>query len=291
MTFQRTTTTQGTGCAVTSTALSCGLGTLAGGASTTVASVVRPTLAGDLSNTASVAATEPDPTAANNSATATTVVNAAPAAPAPSEVDLSAATSAGGPVIASVPVRLPASGIVAVPVTLLGSGATLQIATGTAVTNADGTPFAGRLFPPAPRADLGVVPEPFLFSSSAGPGIRFGVAAASQAGASAGPLTLTLPVPAGMSPSAARVVRVDPATGAITTLVGTPDPTGTKVGFASATLGTFGLAEVLELSRISSAPSLTADIPVRVPHSGCVHLPSRSAARAHRSPSPPGRPS
>jgi uncharacterized repeat protein (TIGR01451 family)/CSLREA domain-containing protein len=68
------------------------LGTLEAGAVRTVKVVVRPTAAGPLTNTASIgAAGITDPTSANNSATATTQVNAAPQVPqvpqAPNDAD------------------------------------------------------------------------------------------------------------------------------------------------------------------------------------------------------------
>ena len=60
------------------TTITCNLGTIANGSSATVSIVVTLTVAGGLSNTASVAANEVDPNTANNMATATTTVNAAP---------------------------------------------------------------------------------------------------------------------------------------------------------------------------------------------------------------------
>ncbi|MGH3951665.1 MAG: DUF11 domain-containing protein [Pseudonocardiaceae bacterium] len=61
------------------TTVTCGLGDMASGASATVQIVVRPTSTGSLSNTASVSGNQPDPNDANNSATQTTQVAAAPA--------------------------------------------------------------------------------------------------------------------------------------------------------------------------------------------------------------------
>ncbi|HVG22897.1 MAG TPA: SBBP repeat-containing protein [Thermoanaerobaculia bacterium] len=51
------------------TTVTCTLGALADGGTATIALVVRPTAAGPLSNTATVAATSPDPNGGNNSAT------------------------------------------------------------------------------------------------------------------------------------------------------------------------------------------------------------------------------
>src|SRR5438128_82679 len=73
VTFVSATPSQGS-CSGTSN-ISCSLGTLANGASTTVTIVVTPTVAGVLSNTASVSATEPDPDPDNNTGTAVTTVN------------------------------------------------------------------------------------------------------------------------------------------------------------------------------------------------------------------------
>jgi uncharacterized repeat protein (TIGR01451 family) len=55
--------------------LTCELGGLAAGASTSVTIVVTPARAGELSNTASVTAREPDPNRGDNRATATTTVS------------------------------------------------------------------------------------------------------------------------------------------------------------------------------------------------------------------------
>ena len=61
-----------------SATVSCNLGSLAKGASAKVTIVVVPTQAGPISNTATAAANESDPNAANNSATQNTTVNAVP---------------------------------------------------------------------------------------------------------------------------------------------------------------------------------------------------------------------
>jgi uncharacterized repeat protein (TIGR01451 family) len=67
------------------------LGDLAVGASATVTIVVTPSAAGSLTNTADVAANEPDPDPSNNSFTMTTAINPAPPLPA---VDLAVTKSA-----------------------------------------------------------------------------------------------------------------------------------------------------------------------------------------------------
>src|SRR5262249_48589635 len=73
-TFVSATPTLGS-CTGTST-VSCNIGTLANGASATVTIVVIPTIAGSISNTATVTSGTTDNTTSNNSATATTRVNA-----------------------------------------------------------------------------------------------------------------------------------------------------------------------------------------------------------------------
>ncbi|MEA2560175.1 MAG: hypothetical protein QOH06_1679 [Acidobacteriota bacterium] len=55
-------------------ALTCGLGSLAAGATASVTIVVQPPKAGTLTNTAAVSAAQPDPNRANNSAAETTTV-------------------------------------------------------------------------------------------------------------------------------------------------------------------------------------------------------------------------
>ena len=54
--------------------VTCSLGSVAGGAKATVTIVVKPTSKGTITNTATASATQPDPNAANNSATAVTTV-------------------------------------------------------------------------------------------------------------------------------------------------------------------------------------------------------------------------
>ncbi len=74
--FPLVTPTQGT-CAVTQTAVSCDLGTVAVGASATVAVTLRVARPGTISSTASVTANEPDPILVNNSDEETTTVTVA----------------------------------------------------------------------------------------------------------------------------------------------------------------------------------------------------------------------
>lgn len=71
--FVSSTPTQGS-CSGTTT-VTCNLGGIANGANATVTLVVSPGTAGTLTNTATVSATETDPNATNNSATASTTVN------------------------------------------------------------------------------------------------------------------------------------------------------------------------------------------------------------------------
>jgi uncharacterized repeat protein (TIGR01451 family) len=80
VTFVSSATTAGS-CSGTAT-VTCALGSLASGADATVTIVVRPTVAGPLSNTASVSTTSADPSPANDDATATTTVGVANHPPA-----------------------------------------------------------------------------------------------------------------------------------------------------------------------------------------------------------------
>jgi uncharacterized repeat protein (TIGR01451 family) len=70
--FMSATSSQGS-CSGTAT-VTCELGSLASGAGVDVTIVIKPTSVGTLSNTADVTGSDPDPDAANNSATATTIV-------------------------------------------------------------------------------------------------------------------------------------------------------------------------------------------------------------------------
>lgn len=63
------------------TVVSCALGDIAAGTAATVTIVVRPAAAGSITNTVTVAGNQPDPNEANNTATLTTLVNAAPPPP------------------------------------------------------------------------------------------------------------------------------------------------------------------------------------------------------------------
>ena len=93
--FVSATPSQGTGCSGTTT-ISCPLGTIAAGGSATVTLVVTPGSPNEaLSNTATVGAATADPNTDNNSASATTLVNAAP--PTGATCNGHAATFVGGP--------------------------------------------------------------------------------------------------------------------------------------------------------------------------------------------------
>jgi uncharacterized repeat protein (TIGR01451 family) len=74
-------TSQGS-CSGTST-VTCNLGSLANGATATVRVVVRPNVAGTLSNNANVSSSSSDPSSGNNSASATTTVNDGSTPPPP----------------------------------------------------------------------------------------------------------------------------------------------------------------------------------------------------------------
>jgi uncharacterized repeat protein (TIGR01451 family) len=58
-----------------SSSVTCALGTIANGGNATIALSVTATTAGSITNTATVSANEPDPTPANNSSSAATIVN------------------------------------------------------------------------------------------------------------------------------------------------------------------------------------------------------------------------
>jgi aldose sugar dehydrogenase len=83
LTFGSATTTQGN-CNGTAT-VNCNLGSLSVGASAIVTIVVTPSSASQITNSASVAGTEPDPDSTNNTASATTLIQ--PAAPSPTMLD------------------------------------------------------------------------------------------------------------------------------------------------------------------------------------------------------------
>jgi uncharacterized repeat protein (TIGR01451 family) len=66
VTFVSATPTQGT-CGESGEIVTCDLGTLGGGASSTINIVVKPTMPGTITNTATVSASTPDPNGDNNS--------------------------------------------------------------------------------------------------------------------------------------------------------------------------------------------------------------------------------
>ena len=72
------TQTQGSCASPTASSVQCSFGTLAPGQSATVTLVVKPSAAGTIVNSVTVAGNESDPAAGNNTATASTTVNPAP---------------------------------------------------------------------------------------------------------------------------------------------------------------------------------------------------------------------
>jgi len=77
VTYVSATSTQGT-CSRSGSTVTCSIGTLSNGASATVTIVVTPTTAGTITNTASATCNETDTNSGNNTAIATTTVNASP---------------------------------------------------------------------------------------------------------------------------------------------------------------------------------------------------------------------
>ena len=73
-TFERASSSQGTGCTFDGSVVTCALGTVAPGASATATLVVKPTAEGVVTNTASVTELEADANRADNSDTETTTV-------------------------------------------------------------------------------------------------------------------------------------------------------------------------------------------------------------------------
>jgi hypothetical protein len=67
-----------TGCTPAGNTVTCNIGNLANGASTTVTITVTPTKAGTITNTASVRGNESDPRQSNNSASVTTTISSRP---------------------------------------------------------------------------------------------------------------------------------------------------------------------------------------------------------------------
>jgi len=87
--------TQGSPCTGTTT-ITCNLGSIANGSAAIVNIIVTPQAAGQLSNTASVVATEPDPDVNDNSTTIQTSVNAAATGPSMLDPNLSVTTVVSG---------------------------------------------------------------------------------------------------------------------------------------------------------------------------------------------------
>ena len=92
--FGSATTTQGS-CNGTGP-VNCSIGTLANGASAVVTIVVTPTASGQVTNSASVTASEPEPDASNNTATLITVVDNPPPNPVLLDQNLSVTTVING---------------------------------------------------------------------------------------------------------------------------------------------------------------------------------------------------
>ncbi|MBA2732140.1 MAG: PQQ-dependent sugar dehydrogenase, partial [Acidobacteria bacterium] len=94
VTFVSSSTTQGS-CSGTGT-INCSIGSLANGASAVVTIIVTPTVAGQITNTASVTGAEADPDASNNSAIASTIIDPQVAAPLLLDQNLSVKTIVSG---------------------------------------------------------------------------------------------------------------------------------------------------------------------------------------------------
>lgn len=194
---------------------------------------------------------------------------AASVAPAPTEFDASNGTL---PASTDLPVLLPLSGELKREVTLKGAGATLVLPEGTRFTLA-GEPFDGRLQPPkrvfgatqgglsdvvslkAVRRD-GRWTEDVVFD----PPVKITLAGSASASSSS----------EGAAASR-RVVRIAPD-GAITDVAGTVTAAGTE--FDATRLGTYGLATVLGLASIKSAPSIDVALPIDLPDDGIIAFPT-----------------
>ena len=100
-------------CAQAAGTVTCNLGTFASGAQTVITIVVQPLAAGSLTNMASVSSTTADPNAANNSASATTMVSSIPFSVSFPQGQPGAATvNSGGVVTVTVTVTPNQPGIV-----------------------------------------------------------------------------------------------------------------------------------------------------------------------------------
>jgi hypothetical protein len=84
------------------------------------------------------------------------------------------------------------------------------------------------------------------------------------------PVTITLSG-AELETGSERVVRIAPD-GAITDAAGTG--TGRGVRFSATGLGTYGLASVLDLADITSAPSIRVALPIALPSDGVIDFPT-----------------
>jgi len=67
----------GAKCSLSGRVVTCRVGTLASGTSSTATVVVNPTVAGSVSNSATVSSTSPDPDPSNDARTVSTTVQAA----------------------------------------------------------------------------------------------------------------------------------------------------------------------------------------------------------------------
>jgi uncharacterized repeat protein (TIGR01451 family) len=94
VTFNATATTQGS-CNATAP-VNCSIGTLANGASAVITITVLPNAAGQVTNTATVTGSEPEPDASNNTATLITVIDNPPPSPVLLDQNLSVTTVING---------------------------------------------------------------------------------------------------------------------------------------------------------------------------------------------------
>ncbi|MGH2378391.1 MAG: hypothetical protein ACRDGT_07925 [Candidatus Limnocylindria bacterium] len=203
----------------------------------------------------------------------------------PTQFDLSSGSTT--PASTRLPVALPSTGEVTRQVTLQGTGATLVMPQGTMVT-VGGELFTGTI-EPATRvqgrpAGLRSAVSITASGGSAEADSLSATASAATLKASARsaqalgddevvfdpPVTITI-VDTSAEAADSRVVRIAPD-GSITDLAGTMTGRGVQAQITG--LGTYGLATELDLARISSAPSISVALPVRLPSDGVIDFPT-----------------
>lgn len=161
----------------------------------------------------------------------------------PDSVDGSAVSAVG-------PVRVPLSGMIRVSVTVSGQGASIAFAPGTELTTSNGQRFSGDIQPPYRVADVSGRSLESVTNF-----IATGSATLDRTVRLSRPATITLPVPAGSSPSDFQPVALD-SRGNVTFLRGRASGAGVSIEIStlSDAVAPYALARIPKPAAVAAVP-------------------------------------